>query len=99
MNINAAIAGLTDAHCPFCESDAIYRYGKTKTGDQRFICVICSTQFTPGAEKRPVKGKPACPECGLPMRVYKLEGDVIQFRCSGYPVCKTFKKFIMKEEK
>jgi len=51
------------------------------------------------AKKPPIKGKPVCPECGRPMNVYKLEADVISFRCSGYPVCKTFKKFIMKELK
>jgi len=51
------------------------------------------------AKKSPVKGKPACPACRKPMNVYKLESDVIRFRCSGYPVCKTFKKFIMKEVK
>ncbi len=84
--------------CPSCNSDAVYRYGKIKTGKQRFMCIICGNQFTPGASKSQVKGKPVCPECGKQMNVYKLEGNVIRFRCSGYPVCKTFKKFIMKEE-
>lgn len=57
------------------------------------------TRVNPMAKKSPVKGKPACPACRKPMNVYKLESDVIRFRCSGYPVCKTFKKFIMKEVK
>jgi hypothetical protein len=32
------------------------------------------------------------------MNVCKLEGNIIRFRCSGYPACKTYKKFIMREE-
>ena len=84
--------------CPSCNTDAIYKYGRIKTGIQRYMCLMCGTQFTPNAKKLAVKGKPLCPECGKPMNVYKLEGDVIRFRCSGYPACKTFKKFTLKEE-
>ncbi len=32
------------------------------------------------------------------MHLYKIECDVIRFRCSNYPMCKTYKKFIIKEE-
>jgi transposase-like protein len=63
------------AKCPCCNVDATYRYGHIKNGQQRFICLMCGTQFTPGARKFPIKGKPSCPECGRPMNVYKLEGD------------------------
>ncbi|MDA8241734.1 MAG: hypothetical protein M0Z67_15385 [Nitrospiraceae bacterium] len=90
---------VVEVKCPLCNADAAYRYGHIRTGEQRFLCLICGSQFTPGAKKYPVKGKPACPECGRPMNVYKLEGDIIRFRCSGYPACKTYRKFTMKEEK
>ena len=93
------VAVIRDAKCPSCNADALYRYGRTKTGGQRFKCLMCGTQFTPGAKKSALQGKPLCPECGKPMNVYKLEGDMIRFRCSGYPECKTFRKFMMKEEK
>lgn len=99
MNTSTAIVEVSEAICPSCDSDAIYRYGKIKTGIQRFMCIMCGTQFTPGAKKSPVKGKPVCPKCGSPMNVYKLEGNIIRFRCSGYPECKTFRKFTMREEK
>jgi len=89
---------VTEIRCPSCEGDAVYRYGRIKTGAQRFICLVCGMQFTPGAKKALLKGKPLCPECGKTMNVYKLEGLVIRFRCSGYPVCKTFRKYTMKEE-
>lgn len=93
------MADTAEARCPSCAADAKYKYGRIKTGKQRYICLMCGTQFTPGAKKSLVQGKPACPECGKPMNVYKLEGDVIRFRCSAYPSCKTFRKFTIKEEK
>jgi len=95
---NVAVAEKSETECPTCANDAVYRYGKTKAGKQRFMCLMCGTQFTPAGTKRPVKGKPSCGECGKPMNVYKIEGDVIRFRCSGYPECRTFRKFTMKEE-
>lgn len=98
MQIETISGSKGQAECPLCSANASYRYGRIKTGKQRYKCLICDTQFTPTAMKSPIKGKPVCPECGKLMNIYKLEGDVIRFRCSGYPVCKTFKKFILKEE-
>lgn len=53
----------------------------------------------PWRKKQEIQGKPICPECGNLMHLYKIEGEVIRFRCSGYPECKTFKKFMIKEIK
>jgi transposase-like protein len=93
------VVAIRDVRCPSCEADALYRYGRIRTGSQRFMCLMCGTQFTPGAKKSAPRGKPVCQECGKTMNVYKLEGAIIRFRCSGYPECKTFRKFTMKEEK
>lgn len=84
--------------CPFCDSSALYKYGKTKSGKQRFQCLICNRQFSIGATKQEVQGKPNCPNCGKQMHLYKIEGKIIRFRCSDYPVCKTFKKFKLEED-
>jgi transposase-like protein len=84
--------------CPSCDGDALYKYGKAWTGKQRYLCIICGRQFTDSSKRGTVKGKPVCPECARPMNLYKIEGDVVRFRCSGYPECRTFKKFRMKEE-
>lgn len=84
--------------CPICDSEAIYKYGKTKTGKQRYQCLMCGRQFSYDAKKQEIKGKPICPVCGNTMHLYKIEEDVIRFRCSDYPVCKTFRKFKIKEE-
>jgi transposase-like protein len=99
MDVGVVTTEAIGTRCPSCDSEAIYRYGRIKTGKQRFMCLVCRTQFTLGAQKTQVKGKPACPECGKPMNVYRIEGGVIRFRCSAYPGCRTFRKFTMTEEK
>ncbi|HCC68866.1 MAG TPA: Insertion element protein [Nitrospiraceae bacterium] len=92
-------ATVTGIRCPSCDSEAVYKYGKAWTGKQRFLCMMCRKQFTQDSKKVTVKGKPVCPECGKPMHLYKIEGDIIRFRCSWYPECKAYKKFRIKEEK
>ncbi len=87
-----------DIHCDSCNSEVVYRYGHAWTGKQRFLCVICGKQFTDGSKVSEVTGKPNCPACGKSMHIYKIEGDLIRFRCSEYPVCKHFRKFRMIEE-
>lgn len=67
-------------------------------GKQRFQCLMCGRQFSQGAKKQEIQGKPICPECGNTMHLYKIDGEVIRFRCSDYPVCRTFRKFRIKEE-
>lgn len=96
--ISSQIPLETNEICPVCDSEAIYKYGKTRDGKQRFQCLMCGRQFSQGAKKQAIQGKPICPECGNPMHLYKIEGEVIRFRCSDYPVCKTFRKFKIKEE-
>lgn len=61
--------------------------------------MMCGMQFTKDAKKLAVKGKPVCSACGKSMNVYKIEGEVIRFRCSGYPKCREYRKFRIKEEK
>jgi len=83
-------------YCPFCESEAIYKYGKTRAGKQRFICLLCGRQFTSGANRKEVKNRPVCPDCGSPMHLYKKELHAIRFRCSDYPKCKKYFKIAEK---
>ncbi|MEW5744574.1 MAG: IS1 family transposase [Nitrospirota bacterium] len=84
--------------CPECDLDALYRYGRTGQGKQRFLCLLCGRQFTQDAARHEVKCKPECPRCGKRMHLYKREGKVFRFRCSDYPLCKTFKKTTMEGE-
>ena len=82
----------TKIKCPACSSEALYRYGKGRTGKQRFLCLICHRQFTHGAERTEVKDRPNCPECAMPMHLYKQDARTLRFRCSRYPRCRTFEK-------
>lgn len=80
-----------DIICPVCHSNAVYKYGKNKTGKQRYICLICNKQFMPGVTKS-ILSNPKCPSCGKQMHVYKNESGFLRYRCSDYPHCRTFLK-------
>ncbi|WP_373878670.1 IS1/IS1595 family N-terminal zinc-binding domain-containing protein [Desulforhabdus amnigena] len=85
--------------CPRCGAETVYRYGKTKQGKQRYLCLACGLQFTPGSRRVEPAERPVCPACGKPMHVYKRENGATRFRCSNYPECKCFKKILEKETK
>lgn len=79
--------------CPRCQSDAIYRYGKTANGRKRYLCQVCRRQFSLNRPERlQAQDRPSCPLCRKPMHVYMRNGDSIRFRCSDYPDCRTFLK-------
>ena len=82
--------------CPACASDAVYRYGHSREGKQRYICLICKRQFVPERSRAEVTDRPVCDLCGRHMHLYKREKDYLRFRCSGYPVCHNFTKVTNK---
>ncbi len=81
-----------DPKCPKCGSQALYRYGKSHNGKRRMLCLNCNRQFVIDSRPSTVKDRPRCPICGKKMHVYKYENNVIRFRCSSYPECRTFVK-------
>ena len=87
-----------DVRCPACNSDAFYRYGRTRSGKRRFRCLVCGRQFILGSPGCEVAQRPICPVCGKKMHVYKKEKGILRFRCSGYPECKTFEKIEVEEK-
>ncbi len=78
--------------CPMCKSDAVYKYGKTKTGKQRYLCMLCNKQFTLNGKQNSHEYI-SCELCGNKMYVYMRDNDkkIIRFRCSNYPKCKNYK--------
>ncbi|MDR3557599.1 MAG: hypothetical protein P4L55_22810 [Syntrophobacteraceae bacterium] len=82
--------------CPQCDCEALYRYGKTRHGKQRFRCLMCGRQFGAGT-KEELKTRPACPLCGRKMHIYRKTPTEVRFRCSAYPTCRTFQKFAIDE--
>ncbi len=83
--------------CPDCNSDAIYHYGKSHNGKDRFICQLCDRQFVADTKKLQIEKRPICPKCGKSMHVYMRNDEIIRFRCSDYPQCKTFIKNNVKK--
>jgi transposase-like protein len=79
-------------HCPACHATTTRKFGRAWTGKQRYLCVSCNRQFTPGSTRREMRFKPNCPKCGKHMNLYKREKQSIRFRCSDYPVCRTYHK-------
>ncbi|MGC8491212.1 MAG: IS1/IS1595 family N-terminal zinc-binding domain-containing protein [Syntrophobacteraceae bacterium] len=86
----------TSVKCPKCNSEAVYRYGKTRHGKQRFRCLLCGRQFGDGAANG-LATRPACPSCGKKMHIYRKGATEIRFRCSAYPACRTFTKIGVQE--
>ena len=78
--------------CPKCQSDALNRYGKTANGKKRYLCLVCGRQFITNPARKIPQERPTCPKCGKPMHCYKREPDLIRFRCSDYPNCRTYVK-------
>jgi len=87
----------TELRCPNCNSEAVYKHGKTKAGKQRFLCLLCKKQFTPQGLRKQLFNRPLCPVCGNKMHLYMRKGITVRFRCSAYPICKTFLKIEMGE--
>jgi transposase-like protein len=92
------VAEIKKQKCPSCDCDAVYKYGKAWTGKQRFLCKMCGKQFTESLRRVTVKGNPLCPQCGSHMNLYRTQGNIIRFRCSHYPACRTFKKYRVEAE-
>jgi transposase-like protein len=84
--------------CPACQSEAVYRYGLTQHGSQRYICLICGRQFTKHKKRAEVLHRPLCPVCGSRMHAYRREASLVRYRCSAYPACRTYLKVPAESE-
>jgi predicted RNA-binding Zn-ribbon protein involved in translation (DUF1610 family) len=78
--------------CPKCGSNVIYHYGKSGTGEKRYRCVICGFQFVEKPKRARLIYHPPCPACGKPMHLYRKADELLRYRCSFYPLCKTYTK-------
>jgi hypothetical protein len=72
---------------------AVNKYGKSYSGKQRFICLMCGRQFLPGWERSVVRDRPLCPVCNQPMYRYSTHETCVRFRCSRYPYCRSYVKW------
>ncbi len=92
QHIEKSPAPVPGVKCPNCNSSTFYRYGRTGRGKQRCLCLVCGRQYSLNQNGAEVKSRPACPNCGAVMYLYKRESKVLRFRCSRYPECSTYSK-------
>jgi DNA-directed RNA polymerase subunit RPC12/RpoP len=78
--------------CPGCKNDALYKYGKTPDGKQKYQCLVCGRQFVADSPRENFEKRPVCPKCGAKMHIYMKEKHTLRFRCASYPVCKNYLK-------
>jgi transposase-like protein len=83
--------------CPRCRAELLYRCGRVSGAHQRYRCLMCGFQFVTEAKRFRIVQSPSCPVCGRKMHLYKRESDHFRFRCSFYPVCKTYAKLAKGE--
>lgn len=86
--------------CPRCNSEAIYRYGKSKSGKERYLCILCKRQFILKSEEKEMVKTQMCELCGGKMYVYMRDEtrNIMRFRCSKYPLCKNYIVLKIKKE-
>jgi len=84
--------------CPSCRGDAFNKYGRTKGGKQRYLCLVCGRQFVRDGPRHDMKNRPRCPLCGGKMHIYVTGEHVTRYRCSHYPSCRGFAKVPIEGE-
>ena len=70
-------------NCPKCNSNSLYKYGKDKYGNQKYLCRNCKHQFAPAHQivDKPRK-YPSCPICGKSAFLHHDYDDYSNYRCS-----------------
>ncbi len=76
--------------CPRCGSEAIYKYGFSEAGKQRYRCQICLYQFVMNPSKTLQTERPHCPLCGAAMHIHHRREGCTAYRCSEYPRCRGY---------
>lgn len=81
------MAKLYQIHCPKCNNNhSFYRYGKDKSGFQKYLCRKCGHQFAPdapaGKPGKPRKRQyPSCPVCGKATFLHHDMAHYSNYRC------------------
>ena len=85
--------------CPKCGSTALNKYGRVKSGKQRYLCLVCNRQFCWPHSIKAIPFRPTCPTCKTHMHVYTREVKKIRFRCSDYPQCRQYASIKLQADK
>ena len=83
INIKITFENKSVISCPHCFSKSIYKYGKDRHGNQKYLCRDCYHQFVTikkQSNKRS-SGYPVCPICGRKTFLWHRYPHYIHFRC------------------
>lgn len=75
---------LYQIHCPKCNNNhSFYRYGKDKSGFQKYLCRKCGHQFAPDAPAAKPRRRlyPSCPVCGKATFLHHDMEHYSNYRC------------------
>ena len=80
--------------CPECYSTELYKYGKDKHSNQKYLCKRCKRQFTLQSSKKSTKTKdyPKCPVCGRGMYLHHAYKYYVSFKCNNRKCNHTLKQ-------
>lgn len=78
--------------CPECYSTELYKYGKDKHSNQKYLCKRCKRQFTHKSGKKNIKDYPKCPVCGKGMYLHHKYKYHVSFKCNDKKCNHTIKQ-------
>ena len=78
--------------CPECYSTELYKNGKDKKGNQKYLCKKCRRQFTLKSIKK--LNNPKCPACGKGMYLHPKYKYHVSFKCNNRQCNHTIKQLI-----
>ena len=68
---------------PNCFSKDLYKYGKNKTGKQKYRCKTCHRQFTKDSSAKQKLNFPKCPVCGAGTYLHHDYEHYSRFKCNS----------------
>ena len=83
INIKITFENKSVIFCPHCFSKSIYKYGKDRHGNQKYLCRDCYHQFVTVKKQfnKQNSGYPVCPICGRKTFLWHRYPHYIHFRC------------------
>lgn len=69
--------------CPDCFSKNLSKYGKDKTGQQKYRCKTCQRQFTKESSAKHKLNYPKCPICGAGTYLHHDYEHYSRFKCNS----------------
>ena len=76
--------------CPECYSTELYKNGKDKKANQKYLCKKCRRQFTLQSIKK--LNNPKCPICGKGMYLHHKYKYHVSFKCNNRQCNHTLKQ-------